>query len=143
MTNDNQNPSDGAVGMSRRENIPNDGVTEPERELESVTETLESVKSGDRVKVGIAIDHPEDGRTGGTSEMKCIRVETNGHDFDRRVSLLHHDGDVFRIYMTGTGKDGMDPWEIVSCPYDPKIGLADMTDLAFHGWIVEAEIIES
>lgn len=133
---------DGGVGMSRRESIPNDGISEPDRDIESVTETLESVEKGDIVKVGMAIDHPDVGFTGGTSEMKALGVETNVTGFDRRVSLLHHDGDVFRLYMTGIGHDDMDDWEIVSTPYDPEIGLADMTDLAAHGWVVGAEVVD-
>jgi hypothetical protein len=135
-------PFDGGVGMSRRESIPNDGIEVPSRDLEAVTETLEGVQSGDLVKIGMAIDHPTAGRTGGTSVMKAINVETNVAGFDRRVSLLHHDGDVFRLYMTGSGHDEMEQWEIVSCPYDPEIGLADMTDLATHGWVVGAEVVE-
>jgi hypothetical protein len=133
---------DGAIGMSRRESIPNDGIEEPARDLESVTETLQSVETGELVKVGMAIDHPTEGRTGGTSVMKVLNVESGVADFDRRVSLLHHDGDVFRLYMTGIGNGGLDPWEIVSCPYDPEIGLADMTDFAAHGWVVGAEVVE-
>lgn len=135
-------PFDGAVGMSRRESIPNDGIDVPSRDLESVTETLEAVAEGDLVKIGMAIDHPTAGRTGGTSVMKCLSVETDVAGFDRRVSLLHHDGDVFRLYMTGTGHGEMGPWEIVSCPYDPEVGLADMRDLAAHGWVVGAEVVD-
>lgn len=132
---------DGGIGMSKRESIPNEGIEEPLRDIEAVTETLESVGDGDNVKIGMAIKHPTAGRTGGTSVMECIGVETNVGGFDRRVSLLHHDGDVFRLYMTGNGHAEMDPWEIVSLPYDPDIGLADMTDLAGHGWVVGAEIV--
>jgi hypothetical protein len=133
---------DGGVGMSRRDSIPNDGIEVPSRDLESVTNTLETVESGDLVKIGMAIEHPTAGRTGGTSVMKTMAVEANVAGFDRRVSLLHHDGDVFRLYMTGIGHDEMDEWEIVSCPYDPEIGLANMTDLAAHGWVVGAEVVE-
>lgn len=135
-------PFDGAVGMSRRDSIPNDGIEVPERDLEAVTETLESVEPGDSVKLGMAIHHPTEGRTGGTSVMKAISVERDVAGFDTRLSLLHHDGDTFRLYMTGSGHDEMDQWEIVSCPYDPEIGLADMTDLAAHGWVVAAEVVD-
>jgi len=143
MSDTEREPFDGGVGMSRRKSIPNDGIEVPSRDLESVTETLETVEKGNLVKVGMAIDHPTAGRTGGTSVMKCLGVEKNVAGFDHRVSLLHHDGDVFRLYMTGNGNDGMDPWEIVSCPYDPEIGLADMTDLAAHGWVVGAEVVDA
>lgn len=132
---------DGGMGMSRRESIPNDDIEKPDRDLQAVTETLAYVETGDLVKLGMAINHPELGRTGGTSKMKAINVESDVAGFDRRVSLLHHDGDTFRLYMTGSGHDEMDMWEIVSCPYDPEIGLADMRDLAFHGWVVGAEVI--
>ena len=133
---------DGGVGMSNRQSIPNDGINEPERDLESVTETLNEVEKCDKVKIGMAIDHPEIGYTGGTSIMKCISTELDVAGFDRRVSLLHHDGDRFRLYMTGVGNEGLDPWEIVSTPYEPEIGLADMRDLASHGWVVGVEIVE-
>lgn len=142
MVENDTEPFDGGVGMSRRESIPNDGITEPSRDLEAVTETLEAVEDGDLVKLGMAIDHPEEGRTGGTNVMKVLTVDPNVAGFDRRVSLLHHDGDVFRLYMTGTGNDGMDPWEIVSCPYDPADNVADMTDFAAHGWVVGAEEVD-
>ena len=135
-------PFDGGIGMSRRESIPSDGIEEPARDLESVTETLSNLEEGDLVKIGMAIHHPTAGRTGGTSVMKCISVETDTAGFDRRVSLLHHDGDVFRLYMTGCGHDELDPWEIMSSPYDPEIGLADLTDLAVHGWVVGAEVVD-
>lgn len=130
---------DGGMGMSRRQSIPNHDVTEPSRDVEAVTETLTAVGKGDIVKVGMAINHPSKGRTGGTSKMKVMATETDVADFDHRVSLLHHDGDVVRLYMTGIGNDGLDAWEIVSCPYDHVTGMADMTDFAFHGWVVGAE----
>jgi len=84
----------------------------------------------------------ENAREMTVTAVRAINVETNVAGFDRRVSLLHHDGDVFRLYMTGSGHDEMEQWEIVSCPYDPEIGLADMTDLAAHGWVVGAEVVE-
>ncbi|WP_135823033.1 hypothetical protein [Halostella litorea] len=133
---------DGGVAMTRRKSIPNDRVSEPERDTAAVTETLDRVAAGDLVKIGMAIAHPSTGRTGGTSVMKCLRTETEVAGFERRVSLLHHDGDLFRLYMTGRGNAEMDPWEIVSCPYEPEAGIADMTDLASHGWVVGAEVVE-
>lgn len=141
--NDTENGQfDGAVGMSRRSSISNDGIEEPDRDLNDVTDTLAAVESGDLVKIGMAIDHPQVGETGGTSVMQCIAVETDVAGFDRRVSMLHHDGDVYRLYITGRGHAEMDPWEIVSCPYDPEIGLLDTTDLAAHGWVVGAEVVD-
>lgn len=133
---------DGGIGMSRRESIPNDGLTEPARDVDAVTATLSAVTGGERVRVGIAIGHPADGDTGGTSVMKVINVERDVAGFDRRVSLLHHDGDVFRLYMTGIGHAEMDAWEIVSCPYDPATGTADMRDFAAHGWVAGAEVVD-
>ena len=133
---------DGGIGMSRRESIPNDPVSEPERDVDAVAAALTAVTEGNRVKIGIAIDHAETGETGGTSVMKVVNVETGVAGFDRRVSLLHHDGDVFRLYMTGDGNPGLDAWEIVSCPYDPETGTADMRDFAAHGWVVGAEVLD-
>lgn len=136
----NDAPFDGGVGMSSRESIPNDNVTDPDRDTEAISDTLLAVDQHDLVKIGIAIEHPATGRTGGTSVMKVLSVEQDVGGFDHRINLLHHDGDVFRIYITGISAPDHDAWEIVSMPYDPGIGLADATDLAFHGWIVGAEI---
>lgn len=141
-TGDGHDPFDGARGMSQRESIPTVGISEPDRDISSVTDTLESVEEGDWVKLGMAINHPEDGFTGGTSVMEVHAVETDVARFDRRVSFIHHDGEVHRLYMTGIGNDELDPWEILSCPYVPEIGLVDMSDFAAHGWVVGAKVVD-
>jgi hypothetical protein len=132
---------DGAVGMTARENLPRDAVAAPERDLDAVTSTLMSVSEGDNVKLGIAVvvDGEE---TGGTSIMEVLGVETEPPNFDRRVNFIHHDGIANRLWITGIGNDGLDAWEIVSAPYDPVRGVLDSRDMAFHGWIVGAEVVD-
>lgn len=131
---------DGATGMTARENMPRDAVARPERDTESITETLMSVSEGQDVKLGIAVR--VDGEdTGGTSVMQVNGVETNPPNFDRRINLIHHDGIANRLWITGFGNDGLDAWEIVSAPYDPVRKVLDSTDMAFHGWIVGAEVV--
>jgi hypothetical protein len=133
-------PRDGAAGMTERDNLPRDAVSPPERDVEAVESTLMSVSEGQEVKVGIAA-HMNDKDVGGTSIMTVHGVETDPPNFDRRVNFIHHDGIANRLWITGVGDDGLDPWEIVSAPYDPARGILDATDMAFHGWIVGAEVV--
>lgn len=142
MTEDDTERFGGAVGMTARENLPLDAVGEPERDTGSVTDTLMSVSEGQDVKLGIAaIINGED--TGGTSVMEVYDVESDPPNFDRRINLLNHDGIANRLWITGIGNDGLDPWEIVSAPYDPQLGVLDSKDMvAFHGWVVGAEVVD-
>jgi hypothetical protein len=132
---------DGATGMTARENLSRDAVAAPERDVDAVTETLSSVSEGQQVKLGIAVV-VDDEQTGGTSVMDVFGVEPNPPNFERRVNFIHHDGIVNRLWITGIGNDGLDPWEIVSAPYDPVRGVLDSRDMAFHGWIVGAEVVD-
>lgn len=136
------NEFDGAVGMTARENLPRDAVSAPERDVESVTETLMDVREGEQIKLGIAVSIDGE-RTGGTSVMEVFGVEHNPPNFDRRVNLIHHDGIANRLWITGIGNDGLDAWEMVSAPYDPVRQILDSTDMAFHGWVVGAEVVDS
>jgi len=131
---------DGAAGMTARENMDRDAVSPPERDVDAVTDTLTAASEGDRVKIGMAV--VVDGEdTGGTSVMNVHGVEADPPGFDRRINLLHHDGITNRLYITGVGNDGLDPWEIVSAPYDPMTKTLDSRDMAFHGWVVGAKIV--
>lgn len=131
---------DGAAGMTARENLPRDAVSEPERDVDAVGETLMDASEGQQIKLGISarIDGED---VGGTSVMVIHGVEADPPNFDRRVNLLHYDGIANRLWITGTGNDKLDPWEIVSAPYDPVRGILDSTDLAFHGWVVGTEVV--
>ena len=133
---------DGATGMTARENLPRDAVGAPERDVDAVTDTLLSISKGEQVKLGIAVVVDEE-QTGGTSVMDVFGVETEPPNFDRRVNFIHHDGIANRLWITGIGNDGLDPWEIVSAPYDPVRGVLDSRDMAFHGWIVGAEVVDA
>nr|ADE29291.1 hypothetical protein [uncultured virus] len=121
--------------------MPRDAVSPPERDVEAVTETLKGVREGQDVRLGIAV-HVNGEDTGGTAIMQVHGVESDPPGFDRRVNLLHHDGIANRLWITGIGNDGLDAWEIVSAPYDPVRGILDSTDMAFHGWVVGAEVVE-
>jgi hypothetical protein len=140
MSSDDTERFDGATGMTARENLPRDAVASPKRDVDAVTDTLLSVSEGEYVKLGIAVVVDEE-QTGGTSIMKVYGVETEPPNFDRRVNFVHHDGIANRLWITGIGNDGLDPWEIVSAPYDPVRGVLDSRDMAFHGWIVGAEVV--
>lgn len=141
MTEPGREGFDGAAGMTGRDELPRDAVSPPERDTEAVTETLMSVAEGQEVKLGIAVSIDGDD-TGGTSVMAVQTVENDPPNFDRRVNLLHHDGITDRLWITGIGNDGSEPWEIVSAPYDPAHGVLDSRDMAFHGWVVGAEVVE-
>jgi len=127
--------------MTARESLPRDAVAEPDRDTDAVTDTLMSVSKGQDVKLGIAANIDGDD-TGGTSVMAVHDVESDPPGFDRRINFLHHDGIANRLWITGIGDDGLDPWEIVSAPYDPIRQVLDSRDMAFHGWIVGAEGVD-
>ena len=132
---------DGAMGMTARENLSRDVVAPPGRDVDAVTDTLMAVSEGQQVKLGIAVEiDGED--VGGTSIMNVYAVERDPPNFDRRLNLIHHDGIANRLWITGIGNDGLDPWEIVSAPYDPVRGVLDGRDMAFHGWVVGAEVVD-
>lgn len=132
---------DGAAGMTARENLPRDAVAEPERDVDAVSETLTAVDEGQDVRLGIAarIDGED---TGGTSVMTVYGVEPDPPNFERRVNFIHHDGIANRLWITGIGNDDLDAWEIVSAPFIPERGVLDSRDLAFHGWVVDAEVVD-
>ncbi len=50
-------PPDGALGMSERgDMLPADVPDEPDRDIDGLTETFETVESGDTLKLGIAVE---------------------------------------------------------------------------------------
>lgn len=139
-----RDPFDGAIGMTARPmDYGADDVQEPERDIESVTETLSAVEAGDNLKLGIGVDDG-DGLTGGTMYPRVESVERDVGGFDVRLNLLHNVGDDGwgRLYITGYGNDGsdLDEWEIVSMPYHVPTETGDMRDFAAHGWVVGAEV---
>lgn len=120
-----------------------DDVGEPERDLEGIAEVLNSVQAGDRVKVGIGVNLGA-GNTGGTIKGNVLGVDLETEIFDRRVNILNEVDDEGwgRMYITGCGHADLDEWEIVSVPYYVPDGVADASDLAAHGWVVGAEVLD-
>lgn len=139
-----QNPLDGAVGMSQRTDmLPADAPDEPERDIESITETFDEGEEGDELKVGIGI--ALDGELkGGTMYPTVVRVERDVAGFEMRVTMIHDVGDDGwgRRYITGTGAPDLGDWEIVSQPFHAPTGTADLRDMASHGWVVGVEVQE-
>lgn len=130
--------------MNERESSGSlDEVAEPDRDVEGITDALGSVQAGDRVQVGIGVDRG-DGLEGGTIRGNVLGVDLDSGGFDRRVNILNEVGDDGwgRLYITGCGHAERDEWEIVSVPYNVEMGIADTTDLAAHGWVVGAEVID-
>lgn len=117
-----------------------DEVTEPDRDVEAITDVLTDVEPGDRLKFTIG---PAEGPV--TATMAVLTHEEDVEGFDHRLNLVmqpREDGWT-RIYITTIGKSGFDPWEVASAPYllngDKTL---DMRDFAANGWVVDAEPTE-
>ena len=116
-----------------------DEVSEPDRDIESVTETLTSVEQGDHVKLTLGAVEFEV-----TVTLYVVAHEREKAGFDHRISVCPRprDDGWTRMYLTGIGapEPELDPWEIVSAPYDLEgDGTLDMRDYAAHGWVIDAE----
>jgi hypothetical protein len=138
-------PPDGALGMSERgDMLPAEVPDKPERDIDGLTETFETVESGDTLKLGIAVELDGD-LTGGTMYPEVKSVERDVAEFDLRVNMLHEVGDDGwgRMYMTGIGSSDLDAWEVVSNPYHVPTKTADVRDMAAHGWVVGVEVMDS
>lgn len=138
-------PKDGALGMSERENmLPASTPDEPERDIDGITETFESVEEGDTLKLGVGIQLNGE-LSGGTMYPEVRSVERDVGPFDLRVNMLHEVGDDGwgRLYITGTGADDLDPWEVMSEPYHVPTQTADARDVAAHGWVVGVEVLDT
>lgn len=114
-----------------------DEVSEPERDVEAVTEVLIAAEPKDVLTVTIGADIFEQ-----TVDLFVLSHERDKGPFDHRVSLVpkpREDGWT-RLYTTVIGDHDTDPWEVVSAPYD--LGgdrTLDMRDFAANGWIIDAE----
>lgn len=117
-----------------------DEIAEPERHVAEITATLISAEEGDhvRVTIGVAGDTT-------TTTLYVANHERNVAGFEHRLSLCprpREDGWT-RLYMTGIGSDGLDPWEVVSAPYDlGGDGTLDARDYAANGWVVAATTVD-
>lgn len=118
-----------------------DDISKPDRDLDAITSTLTSAESGDMLEVTI----------GGAEYHTTVSLLVVGFDrdmagFDYRINLApkaRSDGWT-RLYITGIGNGDMDPWKVVSAPYD--IGgdrTLDMRDYAENGWIIDATPTDS
>lgn len=114
-----------------------DEISKPERDIETITNRLTAVTEGDVLGVTI----------GAQEEQSTVKVYVIGHErdaagFTHRVSFVpkpQNDGWT-RLYVTGIGKADLDPWKVVSAPYD--LGgdqTADMRDFAGNGWLIDIE----
>lgn len=118
-----------------------DEATEPERDLEALTETLTNVDQGDIVRVvaGPAEAPRED-------TWKVLLTEENAAGFENRVTFVMkpQDDGWTRMYIAARGdaKDDFDDWELVSAPYHLPSKTANMADFAGNGWLIEAEVLD-
>lgn len=114
-----------------------DHISKPDRDLDAITSTLTSAESGDVLEVTI----------GGEEYHATVNLLVVGSDRDMggfayRINLVpkpRNDGWT-RVYITGFGNADLDPWEVVSAPYD--LGgdrTLDMRDFAANGWMIKAE----
>lgn len=116
-------------------NYDADEVSEPERDVGSVTDALADASEGEayRLEIGVAGDVVE-------APLYLLSREHDVAGFEHRLNFVEEprDDGWTRLYITGTGNEKLDPWEVVSAPYDLERNTADMRDFAANGWIVSA-----
>ena len=114
-------------------------VSEPDRDVAAITETLVDVDRGDKVTttIGAAEAHAE-------AVLLVVTHERDIAGFDHRINLIEkpRDDGWTRMYTTGIGYEDLGPWEVVSAPYEVGTGTADMRDFASNGWLIDVEVTD-
>jgi len=115
-----------------------DEVTEPERDIDALTETLTDVETSDTL---IVTAGPAEGLARDT--WVVIGHERDVADFDHRINMVRppRDDGWTRLYITGIGPADLDPWEVVSAPYHVPSKTSNMEDFAANGWIADVEVV--
>ncbi|QCC60789.1 hypothetical protein NP511_02275 [Natrinema thermotolerans] len=112
-----------------------DEISEPDRDVEAITETLSTVGPGDvvAIDIGAAEAHAE-------APLYVLRHERDVAGFAHRINLVEkpREDSWTRLYITALGDPDLDPWEVVSAPYNLANNTADMRDFASNGWVVSA-----
>jgi len=116
-----------------------DEISEPERDVDAITDTLVDVERGDKVAttIGAAEAHSE-------AVLLVVTHQQDVAGFDHRINLSEkpRDDGWTRMYTTGIGYDDLEPWEVVSAPYEVGTGTADMRDFAANGWLIDVEVTD-
>lgn len=117
-----------------------DEVSEPDRDIDAITEVLTEVEKSDVVRVEAG---PAEGLV--AVNLVVFDAQRDVAGFDYRVNLVEppRDDGWTRMYSTGLGNDGLDPWELVSWPYHVPSQTADMRDFVANGWIASAKLKSS
>ena len=112
-----------------------DEISEPERDVESITETLTAAEAGDvlAMTIGIAEAYSE-------TALYVLSHERDTNGFDHRLNIVEkpRDDGWTRLYITTLGHSEFDPWEVVSAPYHLERKTVDTRDFASNGWVVDA-----
>ncbi|QCW03599.1 hypothetical protein [Natrinema pallidum] len=112
-----------------------DKISEPDRDIEAITETLSTVEQGDivAIDIGAAEAHAE-------TSLYVLQHEHDVAGFDHRINLVEkpREDSWTRLYITALGGPEFDPWGVVSAPYHLDRKTADMRDFASNGWVVSA-----
>lgn len=117
-----------------------DEVSEPDRDVGSITETLVDVERGDKIEVTIGA-----AEANSDAVLLIVSHERDVAGFDHRINFIEkprEDGWT-RMYITAIGDDKFDPWEVVSAPYEVGTGTADMRDFAANGWLIDVEVTDA
>ena len=112
-----------------------DEISDPDRDVWAITETLSAVEQGDvlAIDIGSAEAHAE-------AVLYVLSHEHDTEGFDHRINLIEkpRDDGWTRLYITAIGDPEFDPWSVVSAPYHLERKTADMRDFASNGWVVSA-----
>ena len=116
-----------------------DEVSEPDRDVEAITEVLVDVETNDRIHATIGAAEARSDAT-----FVVLSHERDVAGFEHRINFLSkpRDDGWTRLYQTGIGPDDLDPWEVVSMPYHVGERTADMRDFAANGWMVDCELTD-
>lgn len=109
----------------------------PERDVDRLADRLRSLRAGARVtlRFGTAtLTAERDGTVLATKGDRESRVP--GRDYEYVVEVvITVDGET-RLYRTGTGADGLEPWAVLSYEYHEALNHAAADTEAHHGWLV-------
>jgi|AntDeeMetagen134_2_1112570.scaffolds.fasta_scaffold24232_1 hypothetical protein len=118
----------------------------PDRDVEHITDVLTSVKEGDKIVIVFGFgDHTikkeckvHSVRSGGSKRDKNL-------DWDTVIELEgpKGDDDIGRMFRTGIGDEYVGPWFVMGYPHLKLLDMVKIDDVADHGWVSKAWIVDS
>lgn len=119
-------------------------ATEPGRNVDHITATLEQAHHGDHVKLVFGTASV---KTSITGEVVGIKGQNSNRPpdagWEKAIEVRGPEGneEKGRLYRMGIGGGQSDPWLIYSYQYYPQLDMLEMEDAAWHGWIIDAQQI--